>query len=70
MCDGSYGQCRACDAGIPRAVLTAIPATTVCRLPAISRGRHFDRAMTSNGEDDRSGIGGIQASELELRDAE
>ncbi len=28
---GSYGQCRACDGGIPLAVLTAIPTTTVCR---------------------------------------
>jgi RNA polymerase-binding transcription factor DksA len=31
MNDGSYGQCRACDADIPLAVLTAIPATTLCR---------------------------------------
>jgi RNA polymerase-binding transcription factor DksA len=31
MNDGSYGRCRACGAGIALAVLTAIPATTVCR---------------------------------------
>jgi DnaK suppressor protein len=31
MNDGSYGRCRACDAGIPLAVLTAIPTTTLCR---------------------------------------
>jgi DnaK suppressor protein len=30
MDDGTYGRCRVCDAGIPPAVLTAIPATTVC----------------------------------------
>ena len=37
MSDGSYGRCRACNAGIPPAVLTAIPSTTLCRacqLPA------------------------------------
>lgn len=31
MNDGNYGWCRACDAGIPRVVLTGIPATTLCR---------------------------------------
>jgi DnaK suppressor protein len=31
MNDGTYGRCRACDAGIPLAVLTAIPKTTLCR---------------------------------------
>jgi RNA polymerase-binding transcription factor DksA len=31
MNDGTYGRCRACDAGIPLAVLTAIPTTTLCR---------------------------------------
>jgi RNA polymerase-binding transcription factor DksA len=31
MNDGNYGRCRACDAGIPLAVLTAIPTTTLCR---------------------------------------
>jgi DnaK suppressor protein len=30
MNDGSYGRCRACDAAIPLAVLTAIPKTTLC----------------------------------------
>jgi RNA polymerase-binding transcription factor DksA len=30
MDDGSYGRCRACDAPIPLAVLTAIPTTTSC----------------------------------------
>jgi DnaK suppressor protein len=30
MNDGSYGQCRVCNADIPRAVLTAIPTTTLC----------------------------------------
>jgi DnaK suppressor protein len=29
--DGNYGKCRACDAGISLAVLTAIPTTTLCR---------------------------------------
>lgn len=29
--EGNYGRCRACDAGIPRVVLTGIPATTVCQ---------------------------------------
>jgi DnaK suppressor protein len=28
---GDYGRCRACDAGIPLAVLTAIPTTSLCR---------------------------------------
>jgi DnaK suppressor protein len=36
MSDGSYGRCRACDAGIPIAVLTAIPATTMCRACRLS----------------------------------
>jgi DnaK suppressor protein len=31
MNDGTYGRCRACDADIPLAVLTAIPATTLCQ---------------------------------------
>jgi DnaK suppressor protein len=31
MSEGSYGRCRACDAGIPVAVLAAIPATTLCQ---------------------------------------
>jgi RNA polymerase-binding transcription factor len=31
MKDGNYGRCRACDAAIPLAVLTAIPTTTLCR---------------------------------------
>lgn len=31
MNDGNYGRCRACDASIPLAVLTAIPTTTLCR---------------------------------------
>lgn len=31
MNDGSYGRCRTCGAGIAPAVLTAIPATTLCR---------------------------------------
>jgi DnaK suppressor protein len=31
MNDGTYGRCRACDADIPLAVLTAIPTTTLCR---------------------------------------
>jgi RNA polymerase-binding transcription factor DksA len=30
MNDGSYGRCRLCDAGIPHAVLAAIPRTTLC----------------------------------------
>jgi RNA polymerase-binding transcription factor DksA len=30
MDDGSYGRCRACDAPIPSALLTAIPTTTSC----------------------------------------
>jgi DnaK suppressor protein len=30
MNDGCYGQCRACGSGIPLAVLTAIPTTTLC----------------------------------------
>jgi DnaK suppressor protein len=31
MNDGTYGRCRACDADIPLAVLTAIPKTTLCQ---------------------------------------
>jgi RNA polymerase-binding transcription factor DksA len=31
MNEGTYGRCRACDADIPLAVLTAIPTTTVCQ---------------------------------------
>ena len=31
MNDGNYGWCRACDADIPRVVLTGIPATTLCQ---------------------------------------
>jgi DnaK suppressor protein len=31
MNDGNYGRCRPCDAGIPLAVRTAIPKTTLCR---------------------------------------
>ena len=30
MNDGCYGRCRACGSGIPLAVLTAIPTTTLC----------------------------------------
>ena len=30
MRDGTYGRCRACGGGIAPAVLTAIPATTLC----------------------------------------
>jgi RNA polymerase-binding transcription factor DksA len=30
MNDGCYGRCRACDSGIPLAVLTAVPTTTLC----------------------------------------
>jgi DnaK suppressor protein len=30
MSQGGYGRCRACDAGIPVAVLAAIPTTTLC----------------------------------------
>ncbi|OLT09283.1 hypothetical protein BJF90_44460 [Pseudonocardia sp. CNS-004] len=30
MRDGTYGRCRACDGRIAPAVLTAIPATTLC----------------------------------------
>jgi DnaK suppressor protein len=30
MNDGRYGRCRACDSGIPLAVLTAVPTTTLC----------------------------------------
>ncbi|GAA5134828.1 TraR/DksA family transcriptional regulator [Pseudonocardia adelaidensis] len=30
MDDGTYGRCRACDSAIAPAVLTAIPATTLC----------------------------------------
>jgi DnaK suppressor protein len=30
MNDGNYGRCRACEAAIPLAVLTAIPKTTLC----------------------------------------
>jgi RNA polymerase-binding transcription factor DksA len=45
MNDGTYGRCRVCDAGIPLAVLTAIPATTLCRTcqhqpPVPDRSRH------------------------------
>lgn len=36
MNDGSYGRCRACDGGIAPAVLTAIPATTMCRACQLS----------------------------------
>lgn len=36
MSEGSYGRCRACDAGIAPAVLTAIPATTLCRACQLS----------------------------------
>jgi DnaK suppressor protein len=41
MDDGKYGKCRACDAGIPLAVLTTIPTTTLCRscyLLSVARG--------------------------------
>jgi RNA polymerase-binding transcription factor DksA len=31
MNEGTYGRCRACDADIPLAVLTAIPKTTLCQ---------------------------------------
>ncbi len=31
MDDGTYGRCRVCASAIPLAVLTAIPATTLCR---------------------------------------
>jgi RNA polymerase-binding transcription factor DksA len=31
MNQGTYGRCRACDADIPPAVLTAIPKTTLCQ---------------------------------------
>jgi DnaK suppressor protein len=31
MNDGTYGRCRACNADIPLAVLTAIPKTTLCQ---------------------------------------
>jgi RNA polymerase-binding transcription factor DksA len=30
MNSGNYGRCRLCNAGIPHAVLTAIPKTTLC----------------------------------------
>ncbi|MHA6619901.1 TraR/DksA family transcriptional regulator [Pseudonocardia sp. DLS-67] len=36
MNDGSYGRCRACDGGIAPAVLTAVPATTMCRACQLS----------------------------------
>lgn len=36
MNEGSYGRCRACDGGIAPAVLTAIPATTMCRACQLS----------------------------------
>jgi DnaK suppressor protein len=36
MNDGTYGRCRACDRGIAPAVLTAIPATTLCRACQLS----------------------------------
>jgi DnaK suppressor protein len=38
MSEGSYGRCRACDAGIPVAVLVAIPATTLCQACQLSTG--------------------------------
>lgn len=31
MNEGSYGRCRVCGGGIAPALLTAIPATTLCR---------------------------------------
>jgi DnaK suppressor protein len=45
MNDGNYGRCRFCNAAIPLAVLTAIPATTLClacqpRSPLPHRPRH------------------------------
>jgi DnaK suppressor protein len=36
MSEGSYGWCRACDAGIPIVVLAAIPTTTLCRACQLS----------------------------------
>jgi RNA polymerase-binding transcription factor DksA len=29
--EGNYGRCRACNAGIPLPILTAIPTTTLCQ---------------------------------------
>jgi DnaK suppressor protein len=46
MSDGSYGRCRACDGGIPLAVLTAIPATTVCRACQLSAEGATSTRMT------------------------
>jgi DnaK suppressor protein len=39
--EGNYGRCRACNADIPLAILTAIPTTTLCRTcypVAVTRG--------------------------------
>jgi DnaK suppressor protein len=36
MSEGGYGRCRACGAGIPVAVLAAVPATTLCQACQLS----------------------------------
>jgi RNA polymerase-binding transcription factor DksA len=58
MNDGNYGRCRVCDAGIPLAVLTAIPTTTLCRSCHPPAAGAASTAMKIESLDGTSGMPG------------